>query len=96
MKFTKKRYTKRNYRKKQQYKLRRQLKRRSRHRSRHQSKYKTRRYLKQKGGSNDFIQLGYNTTRGMTSTIKNFLNTYVGNSHSPSPQATKSQYSKHL
>jgi len=86
MKYTRKRYS----RNKRQHKSKRQLK----HRSKHRSKHKSRRRLKQRGGSNDLIQLGYNTTRGITSTIKNFINTYTGNTPSPSPQATKSQYSR--
>ena len=90
MKYTRKRYS----RNKRQHKSKRQLKHCSKHRSKHHSKYKSRRRLKQRGGSNDLIQLGYNTTRGITSTIKNFINTYTGNTLSPSPQATKSQYSR--
>ena len=55
-------------------------------------KYKTRRKTKQVGGNNGLVQLGYNATRGMTSTITNFINTYIGNTPTASPQATKSQY----
>lgn len=95
MKFTRKRYAKRNSRKKRQYKTKSHLKHRSKHRSKRQTKHKSKYRRKQKGGSNGFTQLGYNTTRGMTSSIKNFINTYMGNTISPSPQATKSQYSKH-
>lgn len=100
MKFTRKQYMKRNSRNRRQHKSRRQLKHSSKHRSKHRSrrisKHKARRHSKQKGGSNGLIQLGYNTTRGMTSTIKNFINTYMGNTPSASPQATKNQYSKQL
>lgn len=96
MKFTRKQHMKRNSRNRRQHKSRRQLKHRSKHRSRRISKHKARRHSKQKGGSNGLIQLGYNTTRGMTSTIKNFINTYMGNTPSASPQATKNQYSKQL
>ena len=87
MKYTKKRYAKGNSRNRR-HKSKRHLKR---HLKRH-SKQKSKRRLKQIGGSNDLIQLGYNATRGMTSTIKNFINTYIGNTPLPSPQATKSQY----
>ena len=81
--------------------------RRNRHRSRqplkrhrpksaYRRKYNTRRKYrhrrKQSGGDNGLVQLGYNAGRGMTSTITNFINTYVGNAPSASPQATKSQY----
>ena len=86
MKYTKKRYAKGNSRNKRH--LKRHLKRHFKRRS----KQKSRRRLKQRGGSNDLIQLGYNATRGMTSTIKNFINTYIGNTPLSSPQATKSQY----
>ena len=75
---------------------------RRRHRptSAHRRKYNTRRKYRhrhrhrrgQRGGDNGLVQLGYNSGRGMTSTITNFINTYVGNTPSPSPQATKSQY----
>ena len=92
MKFTRKRYAKRNFRNKRRFKSKRQLK----HSSKRLLKRKSRRRSKQKGGSNDLVQLGYNTTRGFTSTIRNFMNTYMGNRLSPSPQATKSQYSKTL
>ena len=92
MKFTRKLYAKRNSRNKRQHKS----KRRSKNRSRRQRKHKSRRYSKQKGGNNGLIQLGYNTTRGMTSTIKNFINTYMGDTLSASPQATKNQYSKRI
>ena len=67
-------------------------KRQGRCQGRRQVKHKSRRYLKQKGGNNGLVQLGYNTTRGITSTIKNFINTYIGDTPSLSPQATKSQY----
>ena len=90
MKIVKKRYTKRNSRKKRRYKLRYRSKSYSKHRLK--NKYKQSR--KQKGGNNGLSQLGYNTTRGITSTFKNFLNTYMGNTLSPSPQATKNQYYK--
>ncbi len=60
----------------------------TRRRIRHRRKIKHR----QSGGENGLIQLGYNAGRGMTSTITNFINTYVGNTPSASPQATKSQY----
>lgn len=97
MKYTRKRHQKRSLK---LHKSKRQSKRQSksqrRQRSKHQSKrqrrHKSRRYLKQKGGNNGLVQLGYNTTRGITSTIKNFINTYIGNTPSLSPQATKSQY----
>ena len=100
MKFTRKLYAKRNSRNKRQHKSRRQSKYRSKHRFKHRSKRHSKRQSKyrskQKGGSNGLVQLGYNTTRGMTSTIKNFINTYMGNTPSASPQATKNQYSKHI
>ena len=92
MKFTRKRYVKRNSRNKRQ----RKSKRHSKRKSKRMSKHRYRRRLKQKGGSNGLIQLGYNTTRGMTSTIKNFINTFRGDTLSASPQATKNQYSKRL
>ena len=90
MKYTRKRYS----RNKRQHKSKHRSKHQSKHRSKHRSKDKSRRRLKQRGGGNDLIQLGYNTTRGMTSTIKNFINTFIGNTPTPSPQATKSQYSR--
>ena len=92
MKYTRKRYAKQNSKNRRQHKSKRQLKHRYKRKSRHRS----RRRLKQKGGSNGLIQLGYNTTRGMTSTIKNFINTFRGDTLSASPQATKNQYFKQL
>lgn len=97
MKYTRKQRRKRSLK---LHKSKHQSKRQRRHPSkhqgrrqgRHQRKHKSRRYLKQKGGNNGLVQLGYNTTRGITSTIKNFINTYIGNTPSLSPQATKSQY----
>ena len=93
MKYTKKQHGKRSLK---LHKSKRQSKRQRRHPSKHQGRrqgrHKSRRYLKQKGGNNGLVQLGYNTTRGITSTIKNFINTYIGNTPSLSPQATKSQY----
>lgn len=86
MKKTRKKYTKRNPKNKRPNKLK--------HKSRKLLKHKSRKLLRHKGGSNGFVQLGYNTTRGITSTINNFINTYMGESRTPSPQATKSQYYK--
>lgn len=91
MKYTRKRRIKGSFKYKK-YKSKGIVKRSIKHQKCRGLKYKSRRYLKQKGGSNDLIQLGYNTTRGITSTIKNIINTYIGNSLSPSPQATNSQY----
>ena len=87
-----KRQSKRQRRHSSKHQSKRQRRQRSKHQSKRQRKHKSRRYLKQKGGNNGLVQLGYNTTRGITSTIKNFINTYIGNTPSLSPQATKSQY----
>ena len=93
MKYTRKQRRKRSLKlHKSKHKSKRQRRHSSKHQSKRQRKHKSRRYLKQKGGNNGLVQLGYNTTRGITSTIKNFINTYIGNTPSLSPQATKSQY----
>ena len=94
MKSTRRRYSKSSlkYKKYKKYKSKGTIKRSIKHHRHRSFKHKSKRYLKQKGGSNGLIQLGYNTTRGITSTIKNIINTYIGNSLSPSPQATNSQY----
>ena len=85
MKYTKRRYNK-------SHSKRRKRRHYSRYKRRKHSKHKTRRKNKQIGGNNDLVQLGYNATRGMSNTISNLFNTYMGNTPSPSPQATKSQY----
>tara|TARA_B100002019_G_C21205268_1_gene566291 strand:+ start:596 stop:883 length:288 start_codon:yes stop_codon:yes gene_type:complete len=93
MKYTRKCHQKRSLKlHKSKRQSKRQRKYPSKHPGRRQGKHKSRRYLKLKGGNNGLVQLGYNTTRGITSTIKNFINTYIGNTPSLSPQATKSQY----
>ena len=95
MKHTRSKYVK-SHSKSRRYRRGRSRRGHSRHgRSKpayHRRKYKTRRRTKQIGGSNGLVQLGYNATRGMTSTITNFINTYIGNTPTASPQATKSQY----
>tara|TARA_A100001015_G_scaffold21905_1_gene24863 strand:+ start:5707 stop:5976 length:270 start_codon:yes stop_codon:yes gene_type:complete len=85
-------YTKRQYGK--SHSKRRKRGRYSRYKRRKHSKHKTRRKSKQIGGNNGLVQLGYNATRGMTNTISNLFNTYMGDTLSSSPQATKSQYHK--
>lgn len=93
MKYTKKLRGKRSLKlHKSKYQSKHQRRHPSKHLGKRQGKYKSRRYLKQTGGNNGLVQLGYNTTRGITSSIKNFINTYIGNTPSLSPQATKSQY----
>ena len=92
MKYIRKKTYKHKFINKKHYKSKRKLTRKSRRKIKHTFKSKSRRRLKYYGGSNGLIQLGYNTTRGITSTIKNFINTYIGDFPSVSPQATNSQY----